>query len=332
MKKIEDRRKHINNQRQTIDKVERCIRSNKSLNDIFVAQQSTTTSDNEIKIFLKTANKFSKESLETKHFSHELDDSTKILNSSKKLKQTMFTTHQPALYKRESSFGSYCDLCLMRQHKNLIIDERKFTYMILSTNKPLFTSMKEVKIRNIGHDCNSLVSASEMQQIEVERIIEDITNAWSVKEYSCIIMETFMKTRKSTSKTLSGAGHFQVHCIPIKKKYSEKVRMCFKQALLSCGEEWSMNKKLICTDNFRQIQRYLPATLSYFFVCFDNLKNGFGHVIENEESFSQFFGFEVLASSMNKEINLRSLERQNQRELFEKARDFKLMYSNFKSK
>lgn len=309
------------------NRVKKFIQSNNSLSQMFAPETHLTASD-EAKMFLKTSSKFSKEDMETKYFSEEVDDSQVILNK----------RHKPEPAPGRSSNDQVeidqliCSRCYDRRPKHLIVDSTlSCIFMTLMSNKPLFSSMSNVVIINNDHSCGSFVAASEEHQTEVEILINSLREAWKSRGYGCVIMETYYRDRRPAGREfISCNNHFQVHCIPIRDKYLEKTRMCYKQALQATGNDWSMNRKLIKTDGSR-IQRYLPKGLSYFWVCFDDLKSGFGHVIESEREFSKYFGFEVLAGSIGKEFNqIKLSEHESFNEQFERSRDFKLLYSSFR--
>lgn len=314
----------------TNTRVQKFVEASGSLSQMFVQEKSLTASD-EAKMFMKTSAKFSRDDMETKYFSEEIDDSQLILNKSKKHKPESGHNRQEAFYDPSRREQESCDRCRDRQAKHLIVDTLESTYLTLADAKPFLSSMSNVIIRNNDHSCDSFVSASDEHQNEVESMIETLRQIWKSSGYRCILMETHYKNRKpSRNEFVSCGHHFQVHCLPIKEKYYERARMSFKHALLSSEKEWSMNKKLIQTDG-RRIQRHLPRGLSYFWVCFDELTNGFGHVIESELEFSRFFGLEVLAGLLDKDFNPMLLNQKEQfNEQFERSRNFKLLYFKFK--
>lgn len=323
-----------NNNRSTCGKIKKFMDSTSSLSQMFVQEKGLTASD-EAKMFIKTSAKFSRDNMDTKYFSEEIDDSQIILNKTKRHKQDATRESvDKSEVDRAKKEQATCDRCDERRARHLIVDVgSEYVYMCLIEAKPLFSSMSNVLILNKDHSCSSFVSASEDHQVAAEKAIESLRDAWKSKGYRCILMETYFKNRRMTGREfISGLNHFQIHCLPIREKYYERARMCFKQALQASGGDWSMNRKIIQTDG-RRIQRYLPKGLSYFWVCFDDLKNGFGHVIESEQEFSGFFGLDVLAGLLGKEFNPMKLNQSEDFKVqFERCRDFKLMYSDFKPK
>lgn len=61
-----------------------------------------------------------------------------------------------------------------------------------------------------------------------------------------------------------------------------------QDALLSADEEWTQHRKIIETDS-RGFRHSMVKDLPYFHVWF-GLDSGFGHIIENEKDFPQWFG------------------------------------------
>lgn len=297
-------------------RVQKFLSSVGTLDQMFEREKTLTASD-EAKMFMKTATKFSRDDMETKHFSEEIDDSQVILNKSKRHKGD----ESAAAYGKQSTRDDEgpCSRCLERVPKHLIVDDTGSVYMSLLDSKSFPSHMSNVTISNINHPCESFVSASFTQQQDTETLIQSLSAMWKSKGYRCIVMEThFRKKRSHRADLTSGGNHFSVQCLPLKEKNFERSRMSFKQALQECEREWSLNKKLIVTEG-RKIQRCLPRGLAYFWVCFDELSNGFGHVIEDENDFSRYFGLEVLSGLLAKDFN-------------PNPKEFKLSYLQFKQR
>lgn len=316
-------------------KVQNFLKSTGSLSQMFAPAKRTTTSD-EVKMYLKTAGKLSREDLETKQFSEEIDDSQKILDRGKKRNREPDHEKDPKAKRddtrRPSSVEATCIRCADRLPKHLIIDRSRSVFISLDDAKPFLSSMSNVIISNTDHESgNSFVAAGHRVQDSTESMIDSIREMWRSKGYKCIIMETYLRNNRPVKGGLISCGaHFQVHCLPIKEKHFERARMSFKQALQDCESEWSMNRKLISTGG-RRIQSYLPKGLSYFWVCFDKLTNGFGHVIEQDGNFSQYFGLEVLSSLLDKDFNpMRLQQREKFEDQFDRSRDFKILYAQYK--
>lgn len=66
---------------------------------------------------------------------------------------------------------------------------------------------------------------------------------------------------------------------------------------MATDEEWSTHKKIIDTSQ-NGIRRSMVKNLPYFHVWF-NLDKGYGHIIEDDQSWPSWFGKEVLAGVMD---------------------------------
>ena len=312
-------------------KIKKFIESTGSLSQMFEQEKRTTCSD-EVRMYLKTSAKFTRDDMETKYFAEEIDDSQLILNKSKRHKESHHRTSAPTNHRQDEDLEP-CDRCVDKMSQHLIVEKSIQVFLALIDKKPFLSSLSNVFISNFRHSCESFVSANHEQQADTEKLIGNVRSLFKSRGYRCLIMETHLRGRRRFAKNdlTSHDQHFQVHCLPIKEKHFERSRMSFKQALQECGGDWSMNKKLIVTEG-RRIQRYLPKGLPYFWVCFDELTNGFGHVIENEEEFSRHFGLEVLSGMLDKEFNpMRLNQLEEYREQFDRCRNFKLLYSESKS-
>lgn len=307
-------------------RVRKFINSTTSLSDMFASESKLTPRD-ELRMYLKTSAKLSKGDMETKYFSTEVDDSYAVLNRNKKLKRDLDPTRM-----QDHKGDSVCRLCKDNQRKHLTVESKNHIFMSLANERPQLSRMSNVVLRNLVHDdCNCFIDSSDNHQREVEDFVELLSEFWRPLGYINLITETYLKNQRSSSqRSTSGSGHLQIHCLPIKEKHLERARMCYKQALQNSESEWSLNRKLIKTDG-RKIQRYLPKGLSYFWVCFGKLDNGFAHVIENEDRFSQNFSLEILSSFSDKDCNTTSLNKEESYTArFERCRDFKISYGKFK--
>lgn len=315
--------------RQQDGRVKRFLASTSSLSKMFVSETKTTSSD-EARMFVKVSSKFRREDLDTKNFSQEIDDSQTVW-SKNRLSSDSVSDYRERKELHDDK-GS-CDRCIERQKRILIIDNSlKYAYLAMSISKPILShTISDILIRNKDHSCDSFVSSSHDHQHDAEKLIKNVRDIWKTKGYSCIITETHLRNQRPNYREYVSCGkHFQIHCLPMKDKNLEKARMYFKQALQSSEKEWSLNPKLIKTNGSR-IQRCLPKGLSYFWVCFDNLDNGFGHIIEDERKFPKYFSLEILAGLLDKEFNAKGYTRSNQEsyeELSERCRAFKSSYFN----
>lgn len=309
----QQRDKSTNNYQQD-HRVKNFLKSTGSLSTMFAGGRQKTSSSDESKLFMNLATKFSRDSMDTNNFSEEYDDSQQILRKSKKFKSDFdyrSDNHRPTSNnwnncKRDKPGEKEpCDRCHEIQPEHLIANEdSEFIYMTLLPMRPILgTFISDVLIRNKDHSCESLVSSSHDHQHDTDKLITVLEDCWKVHGFKLVIIETHLRNRKSNYKNFVSCNqHFEIHCLPVKEKYYERARMNFKQALLTYGEEWSLNRKLIRIDDGRKVYRHLPRGLSYFWVCFGSLDNGFAQIIEDEADFPPNFGLEILCNLLlNKE-------------------------------
>ncbi|KAI8841365.1 CwfJ C-terminus 2-domain-containing protein-like protein [Chytridium lagenaria] len=91
--------------------------------------------------------------------------------------------------------------------------------------------------------------------------------------------------------------HTFIECIPVPQDKFEDAPAYFKEAINASEEEWSQHRKLIDTSK-NGFRRSLTKELPYFHVWFDP-NRGYGHVIEEGQSWEEWFGRQVIASMMD---------------------------------
>lgn len=96
-----------------------------------------------------------------------------------------------------------------------------------------------------------------------------------------IFMETVLALRQHR--------HTAIEVIPVPYGVYEDAPAYFKESILSSGEEWSQHKKLIDTTSRGGFRRAMVKDLPYFHVWV-GLDESYGHVIEDEKEFPQWFG------------------------------------------
>lgn len=299
-------------------KIDKFLRESGTLDGLFSSSYKKTTTDEESKLYMNLSAEFTSHSMDTNNFSEEFDDSELILSKSKRFKGQFddnSMNKQSISGLKANSQPMICDRCRRSQPKHLLIEmnSQNYTYMTLLSMKPfLGTPISDVLIRNNDHSCDSFVSSSYNHQYEVDQMVRILSERWKTQGYNNVILETHLRYRRSNYKNLVSCNdHFQVHCLPVPEKYFEMARMHFKQALLSDGQEWSLNKKLIKIDDGRKVQKHLPKGLSYIWVCFNNLERGFAHIIEEERDFLPNYGIEILCKLLldkEKDKNATSLD------------------------
>ncbi|KAI8910810.1 CwfJ C-terminus 1-domain-containing protein-like protein [Gorgonomyces haynaldii] len=91
--------------------------------------------------------------------------------------------------------------------------------------------------------------------------------------------------------------HTVIECIPVPLDFYEDAPAYYKEALLQVEEEWSQHKKVISTTE-RGFRRSLVPQLPYFHVWFDP-DRGYGHVIEDPDSWEPWFGKQIIANVLD---------------------------------
>ncbi|KAJ3300710.1 hypothetical protein HK104_007611 [Borealophlyctis nickersoniae] len=90
--------------------------------------------------------------------------------------------------------------------------------------------------------------------------------------------------------------HTVIECIPVPMESWEDAPAYFKEAILAADEEWTQHRKLIDTGK-NGFRRSMVKNLPYFHVWFDP-NRGMGHVIEDDKSWQEWFGREVIGSML----------------------------------
>lgn len=91
--------------------------------------------------------------------------------------------------------------------------------------------------------------------------------------------------------------HAVMECLPVPSAVFDELPGCFKQALLEVADEWSQHRKIVETSR-RGFRRCLVPNLAYFHVWF-GLEEGYGHVIENRDTFPWYFGRETVGGLLD---------------------------------
>ncbi|KAJ3185096.1 hypothetical protein HDU87_002662 [Geranomyces variabilis] len=91
--------------------------------------------------------------------------------------------------------------------------------------------------------------------------------------------------------------HTVIECIPLPIEHWEDASAYYKEAILASDDEWTQHRKLIDTSK-NGFRRSMVKEMPYFHVWFDPSR-GYGHVIENQEEWKEWFGREVVASVLD---------------------------------
>jgi hypothetical protein len=101
----------------------------------------------------------------------------------------------------------------------------------------------------------------------------------------------------------SKRSHAVVDIVPLDRAVAHDVKIFFKQALLSCDEEFSRHQKLIDLTKKRPLKASVPRHFEYLSVewgdgCSDKAEgatNGFVHPVEDSSTIGEDFNLDVLA-------------------------------------
>lgn len=84
-----------------------------------------------------------------------------------------------------------------------------------------------------------------------------------------------------TVKSLKQQRHSVIEAVPVDFGLFQELPGHFKQSILTTGDEWSQNKKLIEFSSSRSFRKSMVPQLPYFMVQWDHKgEKGYGHVIE----------------------------------------------------
>lgn len=104
-----------------------------------------------------------------------------------------------------------------------------------------------------------------------------------------------------TVKSLKQQKHTVIEAVPVDAGLFQELPGYFKQSILTSGDEWSQNKKLIEFSSARTFRRSMVPQLPYFMVQWDYKgEKGYGHVIEDGDGHDGAGGgdgFEMAESS-----------------------------------
>ncbi|PIA18310.1 hypothetical protein COEREDRAFT_59469 [Coemansia reversa NRRL 1564] len=153
-------------------------------------------------------------------------------------------------------------------------------------------------IAPIEHMAGGTLKCDDDMWDEIGNFMKSLMHMFAGRRQGVVFMETVLSVQPSR------AGHCMIECIPLPIDKAADAAGYFKEALLSLGDEWSQNRKVIDTrlkaaairrGGFRNT---MTSRLAYFHVWFDP-HGGIGHVIETPDAFPQWFGREVVAGMLD---------------------------------
>ncbi|XP_071951636.1 CWF19-like protein 2 [Antedon mediterranea] len=195
-----------------------------------------------------------------------------------------------AEHKQLSAALSKCPYCLdsseMKKH------------LIISLGTKVYLSLPATRSLTDGHcllipmqHATAATALDEDVWNEIQTLKRALVTMFESQDEDVVFLETSMNLRKQY--------HMRIECVPVPKELEEMAPIYFKKAIMETGSEWSQNKKLIDTHQ-KGIRKSVPKGFPYFSVEFA-MDGGFAHVIEDEQTFSHYFGKEILGGMLDLE-------------------------------
>ncbi|KAJ1558729.1 hypothetical protein HK096_006224 [Nowakowskiella sp. JEL0078] len=140
-----------------------------------------------------------------------------------------------------------------------------------------------------SHHASSSLECEDEVWEEMKNFMKCLIQMFAAQSKSVIFMEQVINFK--------WMKHAVIECIPVDDDIFDMAPGFFKEAILNSDEEWSQHKKLIDTSQ-NGIRRSMVKNLPFFHVWFTP-NGGLGHVIEDQHSWTEWFGKEVIAGMMD---------------------------------
>lgn len=191
-------------------------------------------------------------------------------------------------YSKTQSILEKCWYCLNEQKMpdtpTISIGLR--VYLTLPMQQPLVRG--HCYIIPMEHHLTSL-ECDDDEWDEIENFMKCLIRAFHARGKGVVFFESSMYFRKQR--------HAFIEAVPVPYDKYDQCPGYFKQALLSADEEWSQHKKIIDTRK-HGFRKSLVQNLPYFHVWF-GMEPTYGHVIEDEDSWSPYFAKEILGNILD---------------------------------
>jgi len=219
-----------------------------------------------------------------------------------------------AEHKQREAQLSNCRFCFdsPKISKHLIISIGTQAYLALPINASLTEG--HCLILPMSHVIGQTFFDEDMTA-EVKQFKNCLTSMFRDKEEDVIFLET--------CKNIRHQNHCVIECIPVDKEIGDMAPIYFKKALMECESEWADNKKVVEVKSNGGVAKAVPKGLSYFSVEFA-LDGGYAHVLEDETTFQNYFGKEIIGGMMDIEPRM---WRKPPKETFEKHKKKILKFS-----
>ncbi|KAJ3380316.1 hypothetical protein HDU92_006061 [Lobulomyces angularis] len=175
-------------------------------------------------------------------------------------------------------------------------DEKSSNFSVVAVGVRTYLALPQITDLVPGHcyiiPTNHCISSLELEDDvwdEIRNFKKCLIRMFAAENKGVVFMEQVVN--------LKWEKHTFIECIPLPAEHFEVAPQFFKEALKGAGEEWSQYRKIIDTSK-RGFRKSLVKNLPYFHVWFDP-NNGFGQVIEEPDSWPQWFGKEIIGGMLD---------------------------------
>ncbi|KAI9146208.1 CwfJ C-terminus 2-domain-containing protein-like protein [Paraphysoderma sedebokerense] len=149
-------------------------------------------------------------------------------------------------------------------------------------------SVTECLIIPVQHMTSTLDGDDEVWD-EIRNFMKCLLKKYDSENKSVIFMETILN--------LKWQKHTVIEVIPVPYEVKEDAPAYFREALLDSDSHWTQHQPIIDTQK-KGFRRSMVPNLPYFHVWFD-LDGGYGHVVEENEKWKEWFGKEIIAGVLD---------------------------------
>lgn len=217
------------------------------------------------------------------------------IESMKKRAQAVLKDRQQHLKATEN-----CSLCLS--------SKRFDSSMLLSKGNHVLLRLKaapynlhdwHMEIIPLDHR-NSLLQCDEETAVEVDRYKTCIQRFYETLGLNMVVLETAVH--------FSRRPHALLEVVPLAIGLEAELSMFFREAFLSCDEEWSQHRKILPTNAQKPLGRALPSHFPYLYAEWHLCKHdddenweGLAHAVEQDEQIQAQFCYDVLAGLLEED-------------------------------
>ncbi|KAL7749501.1 Pre-mRNA-splicing factor cwf19 [Sorochytrium milnesiophthora] len=189
-------------------------------------------------------------------------------------------------FARQQKALAKCNMCYRDDNKPAypVIALGIKTYLALMPYESVATCM----IVPIEHTISTLDEDDAFWD-EVRNFMKCLIRMYDAQGKDVLFMETV--------PSMKWQRHTAIEVLPVSQEIKADAPAYFREALMSADEEWTQHAKIIDTQK-RGFRNSMVPELPYFHVWF-TLDGGYGHIIEEREKFSDWFGKETLGQIMD---------------------------------